>query len=847
MMRSTWLRCKFCFLLAVLMSGCGGSSEQNAIDESIDSAPTDPVDLGAANVTTDSANLIDPVDLAEANAATDPTDTVEPGDPSDSSVSESIDSNTILIEDNNVSGGGFQSDVTITDDGLSVYSSADVSGIFKSTDGGLRFENRNRGLESVKVASLAITPDNDQILYAGTGDKGATAGLFRSADGGDTWMLTDDGYKARFAGNHSASSDPVPNGHPRSNGDLIVVDEGENPATHTDDIVIAGTYKDGVRLFRQGGDSEASAVNTSGFVRSIAHHSALPDTVYAAIQFADSARNGIYKIDYSNLSSPTSNLEYPALRPEGLTVLDNGHVYGAIGSEGIVKYDGSSWTLQNSGLSVDNENRQWTAVTGYVAGNNDVVYAGVNNTGGNANGANYSSIWRTVNSGGSWSALVNADANVDDTIYGKTYDWWFRVDAFGQAGLGRKNSIVSSVEVATGPSAELFSDDIIYVSGRGGIWKSEDGGASWEPAVNNMQATSNRGVAVNPNNPDQIILANTDYVVLETSTGFERSNMSRDKPSGAESRAYDAIFNVVENEIIIGTGDRDTNKPGGGEVFVKPANTLGSGGSGWTNTDLVSATDSTNGRVRAVSYGYHDGTVASTRTILAAVEGEGVYRHHNGSWSKSSGVSIGSTDRSNFVWPDNEDSGVVYLVDLSIGLYRSIDGGRSWEDIWPGMSFRNNDFYSTGFIAADDNNPTTLYLSIQGDSDSPIRTGFRVYRMTGADDGVFGEPGSSGITDITKHSGNVSIQRPGPLAFGPNNRLWLTEQQDSKNAIDASLYVMENPDRDSSFTDITTDEYRSAAVSPSGIDISSDGYIYISQGGNGVVKIALPCRLKSDC
>ena len=45
---------------------------------------------------------------------------------------------------------------------------------------------------------------------------------------------------------------------------------------------------------------------------------------------------------------------------------------------------------------------------------------------------------------------------------------------------------------------------------------------------------------------------------------------------------------------------------------------------GWTNTNLEAATSSSNGRVRAVCYGYHNGSVATSQTILAAVEGEGV-------------------------------------------------------------------------------------------------------------------------------------------------------------------------------------------------------------------------------
>ena len=39
--------------------------------------------------------------------------------------------------------------------------------------------------------------------------------------------------------------------------------------------------------------------------------------------------------------------------------------------------------------------------------------------------------------------------------------------------------------------------------------------------------------------------------------------------------------------------------------------------------------------------------------------------------------------------------------------------------------------------------------------------------------------------------------------------------------------------------DVTTNQYRDAVISPIGIDISSDGYIYIAQNGGGVVKLAL--------
>ena len=756
---------------------------------------------------------------------------------------QNVESETlsITVEANNISGGGFQGDVTITEDGQTVYSASDVSGISKSIDGGLRFNRIGEGLRSPQVASVAITPDNDQILYIGTGNQGSSGGLFRSINGGDSWQITAEGNKAQFSGNHSATADPVPDGHPRSNGDLIVVDEGFNPATFTDDIVIAGTYKDGVRIFTQGGDFEISAVNTNGFVRSVARNSAVPNIAYAAIQFTNSSQNGIYKIDYSNVSSPSSTLVYQTLRPEGLTVLSNGNVYAAIGPAGIAQFDDGVWALRNANLPITDQSPQWwSAVTGYVRGANDIVYAGANNIVG-PGGQNFSNIWRTKDGGRNWEPLVDANTNVSDIILGQDHNWWFR-SAFQQAGLGRRNSVVSSIDVARGPFPNGLADDIVYVSGRGGIWKSDNSGTNWQAAVHNLQVTANTRVAVNPNNPAQVAVSNTDYVVLETRNGFasESNDIGRDRPQGSESRGYDIIFDTTANDVIIGAGDRDTNFPGGGEVFFKSASTLGNpANSGWTNTHLTSATASNNGRVRAITYGYHDGDSETSRIILAAVEGEGVFRYQNGVWLRSSGVDIGATDRSNFIWPDRENAGVVYLLDLSAGFYRSNDGGRNWSNIWPSMQFNNNDFFNTGYLTADDNDPTTLYLSIQGRSGSPIGTGFRVFRMTGADTGVFGALDDQNITDISRHSNNETISRPGPIVLDPNGRLWLTEQPNATNSTTAGLYVMENPQSDTSFTEVTTNEYRNTAISPSGIDVSSDGFIYIAQNGAGVVKVRI--------
>lgn len=64
---------------------------------------------------------------------------------------------------------------------ISTYS----QGIFKSVDGGANWIPS--GLSSIKVRYLTIDPNNEQILYAGTGDINSNGGIYKSTDGGSSW------------------------------------------------------------------------------------------------------------------------------------------------------------------------------------------------------------------------------------------------------------------------------------------------------------------------------------------------------------------------------------------------------------------------------------------------------------------------------------------------------------------------------------------------------------------------------------------------------------------------------------------------------------------------------------
>jgi photosystem II stability/assembly factor-like uncharacterized protein len=65
-----------------------------------------------------------------------------------------------------------------------IYVATEQAGMFKSVDGGSTWIAANEGLSSLGVLSLAIDPAHPTTLYAGS------HGLFKSTDGGGSWVIT---------------------------------------------------------------------------------------------------------------------------------------------------------------------------------------------------------------------------------------------------------------------------------------------------------------------------------------------------------------------------------------------------------------------------------------------------------------------------------------------------------------------------------------------------------------------------------------------------------------------------------------------------------------------------------
>ncbi|UCF56651.1 MAG: hypothetical protein JSW15_11355, partial [Deltaproteobacteria bacterium] len=69
-------------------------------------------------------------------------------------------------------------------------------GIFKTENGGQTWTEKNTGLTDLWITSIAIDPTsyiNNLVLYAGTGFQGVSGSVFKTPNGGNTWVEVSNG------------------------------------------------------------------------------------------------------------------------------------------------------------------------------------------------------------------------------------------------------------------------------------------------------------------------------------------------------------------------------------------------------------------------------------------------------------------------------------------------------------------------------------------------------------------------------------------------------------------------------------------------------------------------------
>lgn len=366
------------------------------------------------------------------------------------------------------------------------------SGVFKSTNGGDSWTSVNSGLTDIFVAALAIDPNNTNVLYVGVGD-----GVFKSSNGGDSWRPVNTGLPAIA---------PYP-----INSTIVKVNPVHSDTIYT--LINAGLFTSS-----NGGDTW-SQLTYDARVNEVEIDPTAPNTLYMGT-YGD----GISKsIDYGNSwslkklgisgSIITSVVQDPTV-PTTVYAGDNG--------KGVLKSTngGGSWSSATTGLS--NKSVLSLAINPATP---STLYAGT-----------ITGVFRTTNSGDSWSLVGNVDVvramaidqAIPSTVYAATDDGIFKStnsgDAWSKVSIDLPSVTMRTIVVDPGDS------HTVYAGTQLGVFKSTNGGANWNQMYLGMKDPSLflfvNSIAIDPINTGTIYAASERGVYKSTNGGDSWSSTS---------------------------------------------------------------------------------------------------------------------------------------------------------------------------------------------------------------------------------------------------------------------------------------------------------------------------------
>lgn len=342
---------------------------------------------------------------------------------------------------------------------------ASREGLWSSTDAGATWSRTDRGISDNNVLSVAVDPFDPHVVYAGT----LSHGLYRSTDGGGRWSKSGTGLPSDRV--NAILPDPTVPGR-----------------------VYAGTVY-GAALSTDGGASWTGADAGMGprVVLSLAEGAQHPGRLFAGTS------RGVYRSDDGAASwvqisqgLPRTQVGAVALDPR-----DDDVVYAGTGV-GVFKTDdgGASWHERNRGMA--NSDVAGFAVSGQV------VYAGENNRGGVYRSGDDGATWRLTATGLPPDPAYNlAVSQADpDKVYAVAALGLFVTTDGGRDWEG-VSTPAGVVRLAVAPSDPrvVYVTTLSDVPGRYPVWRSDDGGATWQGASADLPDESVWIVSVDPTRP----------------------------------------------------------------------------------------------------------------------------------------------------------------------------------------------------------------------------------------------------------------------------------------------------------------------------------------------------------
>jgi photosystem II stability/assembly factor-like uncharacterized protein len=273
--------------------------------------------------------------------------------------------------------------------------------------------------------------------------------------------------------------------------------------------------------------------------------------------------------------------------------------------------------------------------------------------------------WRPVGPpGGDVESLAAVPGGTQVLFIGTADGDVFRSDNGGEQWLmvGRvapeHDHVVTAIVVDARAHQTLLASSWELSGTGGGVWRSRDGGRTWESA--GLEGHAVRALAAAPSNPDLLVAGAVDGVFRSRDAGH---NWERISPEG-----QDDLVNF--DSIAIDPRDPDTIYAG---TFHLPWKTT-DGGRTWNSI--------------------HDGMVEDSDVMSLSVDPRdpdhvfasacsGIYSSHNGgfNWVKFKGIP-NTSRRTVHLLQDPQNPLTVYAA-TTLGLWKTTDDGATWNLITP--------------------------------------------------------------------------------------------------------------------------------------------------------------------
>ncbi len=588
------------------------------------------------------------------------------------------------------------------------YACSDVAGVMRSTDGGRTWSVRSAGLGNYEVASFAVDPFDSNTLYAGVGAFAVSdkAGIYVSHDAGLSWEHLPSTFNngitfRRFRTANAIAPDPSEQGvilsGSRANGIWRSGNGGANwtqvyapPATSATIPSVEGSY-----LVPD--DTDPPFVPP---VSDVVFDPSDSDIVYAGL-----LGGGVVKSTDGGLTweRTGSGLSDSAII-EGLGVGSNDVLYAAAGFEGVFKSTngGTTWQAVNGDVPLtDSAGMGWRTSVAVHPSNPDIAYMSLATD-------DAFPVWSTADGGASWVEVEGTSVSYDEASdptrvwsAGSAPVWQVKIDPFD-------------------------SNSLLAVS----FWtiqRSDDAGLTWADSVAGAQNTCVTSIYLDTDHgvgePDTLYATHMDAGLLASTDGG--ATWSAVLPSGSDA---DSVFAGHAWRFAVA-------RVGDTKYYYMTADP-------WPPVETSQVLRSTDGvNFTAVfETPRHDGDFmggmlglavdpTNPSTIYASQDGGSVFKStdNGNNWSETAG----QPDNNSFTYAlAVDDNGTVFAGTLLDGLWRSTDGGASWQRTLAGLGTVFHCLAAAGAVYASAGDDANLYRSTDGGSTWEALTSF-----TSVDDG----------------------------------------------------------------------------------------------------------------